>query len=775
MANATAARPPHVEGAKSSGHRAHLPNDLEARRSRNEPFDFERSNMNPNARHRGLARVVHGCVEHPRRTFGLWIAAILLIVAASHAFGGRLVNESSIPGSDSQHAVDLLKAKFPERAGDAARIVFSSKTTLDDADGHAAIKAARAAAAEIPGVISVGDPYSGSGGALSRDHRIGFFEAQFDKPARELDESVIDEVETDIRAAVGQSPVQVEFGGPVLDAKAVDSHTSDMLGLGAAIVILLIVLGTAVAMAVPLTVALISVGLGSSLLTLAAALTSFNTITPILAVMIGLGVAIDYALFIVMRFRQELANGVEPTEAAVKAGSTAGRAVIFAGTTVAISISGLALVGIPFVAKMGFGTAIAVIVAVFTAVTLLPAMLAKLGHRIDRWRLPMRKPLAQSSDDGAIARVARFVERNPKKVALATLAGIVTLAVPVMSLNMGTADDGTNPSNTTTRKAYDLLAKGFGPGFNGPLLVAVDMHGDKEAASKLTKAFAATPDVAVATDPIMNTSGDTAQIAVYPKTSPQSTETADLVHTVRDDVIPQTLAGSQAQAYVGGQTATNEDVATKLIDRFGLFLLFIVGITCLVLTMAFRSIVIAFKAILATSLSALAAFGALVAVFQWGWLQAIVGLDRTGPTASFLPVIVLSILFGLSMDYEVFLASRIREEYLKGGDARRAVTAGVSAVGRVIVAAAIIMGVVFSAFILTPDRTVKSFGLGLGIAILVDALVVRMLLVPAVMHLLGDRAWYMPRWLDRVLPRVTIEAPDEPEDADTDIDLPKAA
>src|SRR5262249_48267403 len=314
---------------------------------------------------------------------------------------------------------------------------------------------------------------------------------------------------------------------------------------------------------------------------------------------------------------------------------------------------------------------------VFTAVTLLPAILAKLGYRIDKWRLPMRKPLAQSSGNGAIARVALFVERNPKKVVLATLAGILTLAIPVTALNMGTADDGTNPSSTTTRKAYDLLAKGFGPGFNGPLLVAVDMHGDKDAGAKLTAAFKSTPGVATATEPTFNSMGDTAQIAIFPTTSPQSTETADLVHTVRDDVIPQALAGSTAHAYVGGQTATNEDVATKLIDSFGLFLIFIVGITCLVLTMAFRSIVIAFKAILATSLSALAAFGALVAVFQWGWLQAIVGLDRTGPTASFLPVIVLSVLFGLSMDYEVFLASRIREEYVKRGDARRAVTAGV--------------------------------------------------------------------------------------------------
>jgi putative drug exporter of the RND superfamily len=732
-------------------------------------------------RDRGLTRLVRACAEHPWRTLGVWFAVIVVILFSSTAFGGKLVNDSSIPGSDSQQAVDLLKQQFPERAGDSARIVFSSDTPLTSTEGHRVVAAAQGAAREIPGVIAVGDPFAQKGGALSKDKRIGFIEAQFDKPARELDESVIEEIEPEVRDAVGTSSVQLEFGGPVIDAKTVESKTSDALGFGAAIVILLFVLGTAVAMAVPITVALVSIGLGMSLLTLAAAFTDFNTITPILAVMIGLGVAIDYALFIVMRFRQELAKGKAPVEAAVKAGSTAGRAVIFAGATVAISISGLALVGIPFVAKMGYGTAIAVVVAVCTAVTLLPALLAKIGHRIDRLRLPLPKREAKSSEAGVISRVAGFVERNPKKVVVATLALILTMAVPVLSLNMGTADDGTNPSKTTTRKAYDLLAQGFGPGFNGPLLVAVDQKGDAAAGGKLAKAFESTDGVAAVSKPVLNDAGDTAQIAVYPATSPQSNETADLVHTIRDDVIPATLAGSSAHAYVGGQTASNEDVASKLISRFSLFLLFIVGITCLVLTMAFRSIVIALKAALATGLSALAAFGTLVAVFQWGWLESVVGLDRTGPTASFLPVIVLSILFGLSMDYEVFLASRIREEYVKGGDARKAVRDGVTGVGRVIVAAAIIMGVVFWAFVLTDDRTVKSFGLGLGVAILIDALVVRMLLVPAVMHLLGDKAWYMPRWLDKVLPRLTIEAPEEePEEEsdrpeDDELDLARAA
>jgi RND superfamily putative drug exporter len=494
---------------------------------------------------------------------------------------------------------------------------------------------------------------------------------------------------------------------------------------------------------------------------IAAAYFDFHTITPVLAVMIGLGVAIDYALFIVTRFRQELGKGATPVDAAVTAGTTAGRAVIFAGTTVAISISGLAFVGIPFVSLMGYGSAIAVIVAVCTAVTLLPALLAKAGHRIDRGRLPWPKRKPVSTKRGLVARIADLTARRPRLIVVGVLGVLLTMAIPVLSINLGTADSGTAPSSTTQRKAYDLVADNFGAGVNGPLFVAVDQTNDPQAANELAAAFAETPGVATVGEPMVNEAGDAAQIVVVPTSSPQSSETSDLVSTLRDDVIPTTLAGSDAHAYVGGTTASNEDIATKMAQRMPLFLLFVVGVLFLIIAMAFRSVVVALKAAVTTLLSALAAFGALVAVFEWGWLQGIVGLDQTGPTASYLPVIVLSILFGLSMDYEVFLASRIREEYVHQGDARRAVKSGVNGVGRVIMAAAAIMAVVFSAFILTDDRTIKSFGLGLAVAILVDALLVRMLLVPAIMHLLGKRAWYMPRWLDRLLPKLTIEPEEE--------------
>jgi RND superfamily putative drug exporter len=735
------------------------------------------------SRHKGaLARLVGACAAHPWRTMGIWVAIIVAVFGANTAFGGKFTNTTSIPGSEAQAATDLLTAKFPAAAGDAAQVVFSADEPLTSKEGREAVAAATEAARGVPGVISVGDPYTRTNGALSKDGRIGFMNVQFDEKASSLDNEQIVQIQDDVKESVEATgtDVEVELGGPVIGAETIESQTSEGLGFAAAIIVLLLVLGTAVAMGLPIILAVVSIGTGMSLLLLACRLFDFHNITPILAVMIGLGVAIDYSLFIVTRFRQELANGKTPTDAATTAGSTAGRAVIFAGTTVAISISGLAIVGIPFVALMGYGTAIAVIVSVCTAVTLLPAVLAKVGHGIDRLKLPFAKPANTKREGGLVSRIAQLTERHPKKVLLATLAFVLTLAIPVMSLNLGTADDGTAPSSTTKRKAYDLLAEGFGPGFNGPLFVAVDQSKSGDVTRKLTKAFAATDNVAAVSPAVKNEASDTAQIAVYPISSPQSTETSDLLTELRDHVVPETLAGTGAEAYVGGATAANEDIASKMIERFPLFLLFIVGITFIVLTMAFRSIVVATKAALTTLLSAAAAFGVLIAVFEWGWFQGLIGLDVTGPTASYLPVIVLSILFGLSMDYEVFLASRIREEYVKGGDARQAVVDGVNGVGRVIMAAAVIMGVVFSAFVLTDDRTVKSFGVGLAIAILIDALVIRMLLVPAVMHLLRDKAWYMPRWLDRVLPNLTIEAPEEEKHEDEieelePIHMPRAA
>jgi putative drug exporter of the RND superfamily len=527
-------------------------------------------------------------------------------------------------------------------------------------------------------------------------------------------------------------------------------------------VILIVVFGSVVAMGLPILLALVSLGLSTALLLLLTQLTSFNTFTPILMSMIGLGVGIDYALFIVTRFRQALHDGLKPVDAAAAATATAGRAVIFAGTTVAISISALVVIGLDFITKMGFGAAITVFTAVVAANTLLPAVLSLLGHRIDRGKVPF---VRQQDDSHAgrqrtlAARWGRFVTRHAVAVTATTVIGLVVLALPALGVQLGSSDAGSNPTSMTTRRAYDLLSDGFGPGFNGPLLVSVDQRGAPGAANRLTAAFREDPGIASVAPPVLNEAKDTAQVTVYPTTSPTSDGTESLVERLREDVVPRTLAGTGGQAYVGGQTAMFQDIADRVLGRLPLFLLVAVGITFLILSMAFRSIVVALKASLTTLLSALAAFGVLVAVFQFGWGAELIGLDTTGPIESFLPVIVFAILFGLSMDYEVFLVSRIREEYVHGDEPRPAIIDGMGAIGRVVMAAALIMSVVFFSFMLAPDRVTKEFGLALGVAILIDAFVVRLTLVPAVMWLLDRRAWYMPAWLDRILPRLTIEPP----------------
>jgi len=732
------------------------------------------------ARHTGaLARLARSCALHPWRTIAAWVALLAVVVTASVAFGGRLVNEFTIPGSETQQATDLLKSRFPSTAGDAATLVFTSPDGLRNQTSEDAIAAARAAAADIPHVVRVGDAYAGESGGISKDGEIAFVDVRFDKQASEVDQDDVANLEDAVRGAVAPAGLTAEFGGDVVNAAPAESGSSDMIGLAAAVIVLLLVLGTAVAMSLPIVLALVSVGIGVSALTIAANFTSLNTVTPILAVMLGLGVGIDYALFIVTRFRQTLAEGEDAVEAATTAVATAGRAVVFAGTTVAISISGLAVIGLGFVTKLGLGAASTVAVSVCAAVSLLPAILAKLGTRVNRLRVPTfvaQNGVTRRGGPTLVDRWGKAVTRRPRTAALAALAVLIAVAAPASTLNLGSSDAGTDAKHTTTRKAYDLLSEGFGPGLNGPLKVAVDQSQDRGAADRLARAIRRTPGVASVEDPVLNPEGDAAVIGVIPSTKPQSSETKDLVDRLRETTVPNALSGSPASAYVGGQTAAYEDIATRVEQRMPLFLALVGGIIFLVLAMAFRSVVVAFKAALTTLLSGMAAIGALVAVFQWGWLSSLVGLDRTGPIESYMPMILFAILFGLSMDYEVFLVSRIREAFTHGFTARKAITEGVSNIGRVILAAGTIMVVVFWAFVLGDDRTVKEFGVGLAVAILMDAFVVRMVLVPALMHLLGDKAWYMPRWLDRALPHLTIEPPETPAESDDDSDeLARAA
>jgi RND superfamily putative drug exporter len=487
--------------------------------------------------------------------------------------------------------------------------------------------------------------------------------------------------------------------------------------------------------------------------------------------MIGLGVGIDYTLFIVTRFRQYLHDGLSPQDAAAAAGATAGRAVLFAGTTVAISITGLALIGIDFITKLGLGSALGVLTAVLLAQSLLPAVLALLGHKIDRGRLGMR-----ASDDSRagqaktpIARWGRFVTANSKAMLAVAVVFLLVIASPVLKSRLGLADAGTAPKSQTTRQAYDLLSAGFGPGFTEPIPIVVALNSDHNAAVKLENAFKRVPGISDVVAPIYNAkTADKASVAIintYSKYKPQDAQTDDIVSTLRHTTIPDTLKGSSAVAYVSGSNAAFTDIGNRIFSRTPWFLLYIVGITFLVMAMAFRSLVVAVKAALTTLASAVVGFGALTFVIQLGHGMGIIGLDRTGPIESFVPPIAFAILFGLSMDYEVFLMSRIREEHVHGSRTFTAVRDGMAGVGRVIVAAAFIMSAVFFAFLLNPDRVSKEFGLLLGVAILTDALVVRMTFVPALLSVLGERSWTIPAWLDRLLPNITIEPPVQRDEA----------
>jgi RND superfamily putative drug exporter len=558
--------------------------------------------------------------------------------------------------------------------------------------------------------------------------------------------------------------MQVEFTGEAESAPPTQG-SSDIIGLVAAFVILMVLFRALVPTMIPLLFAITAVLGAFLILFLAARLTHFNTITEILVPMIGLGVGIDYTLFIVTRFRQFLHDGLSPQDAAAAAGATAGRAVIFAGVTVAISITGLALIGLDFITKLGIGSALGVLTAVLLANSLLPAVLSLLGGKIDRGRLGLR-PVDESREGQARTPVAawgRFVSRNAKIVLPVVLVVLLLLASPILAVRLGLADSGTAPKDQTTRKAYDLLSSGFGPGFTEPIPVVIDMQSDHAAATKLETALKAVPGLAQVDKPIYNKKKTAlATVAIvnsYGKYKPQDSKTDDLVSLLRHTVIPRTLAGSTAHAYVSGSNAAFTDIGHRIFSHAPWFLLYIIGITFLVLAMAFRSAVIAVKAALTTLLSALVGFGVLTLVVQQGHGMGFLGLDRTGPIESFVPPIAFAILFGLSMDYEVFLMSRIREERVHGDNTVDAVKDGVAAVGRVIVAAALIMSSVFFSFLLSPDRVSKEFGLVLGVAILTDALLMRLTLVPALLTVLRGKSWWIPGWLEKILPNITIESP----------------
>jgi RND superfamily putative drug exporter len=737
-----------------------------------------------------LARFAGLCAAHPWRVIGTWFAVFLSLVVLNVAFHGKLVNEFSVPGTDFQKATDLIKAEFGGQSGAALRVVVAAPPgqRIDTPQRTQAIAKMLAASLAAEKKLdknpknagAIVNPLSPSSGTFSDSGRIAFFDVQFDRTGFEISRTDIVDLENRLRAIGQPAGLQVEFTGEA-ESPPPQQGTSEIIGLIAAFIILLVLFRALVPTLIPLLFAIVAVGTAFLLLFLAARFFNFNTITPILVSMIGLGVGIDYTLFIVTRFRQMLHDGLHPKEAAAAAAATSGRAVIFAGLTVAISITGLALIGIDFITKLGVGSALGVLTAVLLANSLLPSVLALLGHRVDRGRLRM-KP-ADESRAGQyrtpVARWGRFATRHPKLVLPVVLVILLALAAPVTQVRLGLADASTAPKDQTTRKAYDLLSgkDGFGPGFTQPIPVVVDLNGDHQAATRLHDAIAKVPGVADVAKPIYNAStpgkASVAIINAYSKYAPQDQRTDQIVSELRNTVIPSVLKGSSAKAYVSGANAAFTDIGNKILGNAPWFLLFVIGVTFIVMAMAFRSVVIATKAALTTLLSALVGFGMLTLVVQLGYGLSLVGLDRTGPIEAFIPPICFAILFGLSMDYEVFLMSRIREEHIHGSPTLTAVRDGVAGVGRVIIAAALIMSTVFFSFLLNSDRVSKEIALLLGIAILTDALLVRMTLVPALMALLGDRSWAMPAWLDKILPRLTIEPPGERNVATVEVPEPE--
>jgi putative drug exporter of the RND superfamily len=720
-----------------------------------------------------LARWTRACASHPWRVVAGWAGITALLIVLVVTVGGSLRDEFEIPGSDTQKATDLIESQFASEQGGVLNIVFAAPQgqRLDTPERKAAIEAAIAKLKtqefkptdDKAGLESVGDPFSKD--TFSKDGRIAYAEAQFNETIEDKDRDAVVAVEDSVRDSVKAVGVTVEYNGEA-EFPPIEQGTSESLGLLAAIIVLLVVFRTFVAMLIPIALAITAVATAFILLFILAGLTDINTITPILVSMIGLGVGIDYSLFIVTRFRQLLHEGLSPTDAAAEAGASAGRAVWFAGLTVAISVTGLAFFGLDFVTKLGIGSALGVLTTVLIANSLLLAVLRLLGHKIDRLKVPFLKPVDDSEaarDKTLVARWGRFVTANARFVFPAVLALILLLAATSLFVRLGAADQGTQPTAQTSRRAYDLLAEGFGKGFNGPIPIVVDVKGDQQVPQRIYDRVRGLEGVASVRQPQFNDEKTVAIIFVTPDSAPQDEATDTLVDRLRNDVVPAAIGGGSALAYVSGQTAAFKDIADRIMERLPLFLLYIIGVTFIVLAMAFRSIVISATAAVTTILSAFVGFGVLTLVVQEGHLLGLTGLDRTGPIETFVPPIAFAILFGLSMDYMVFIMSRIREEHVHGLPTREAVEHGIAAIGRVVVAAALIMGTVFAAFILSTDRIPKEFGLLLAVAILTDALIVRMTLVPAFLTLLREKSWYIPRWLDRALPNITIEPPHERE------------
>ncbi|MFI7402802.1 MMPL family transporter [Streptomyces sp. NPDC049541] len=697
------------------------------------------------------------CYRHRLVVLLLWVGALFGLGFSASTAGTNYANVFSLPDTDSKSAYDLMEKAFPNTSGDTDTVVWKvDRGSVRDQAVRSRITPALDEIAKMPGVGAVTSPYAGPRGAaqISGDGRIAYAQLTFAKRANEVPKDLVQNV-LDTAQGARQSGLHVELGGQAIQrVQQPPQGLSEMVGIIAAAVVLFLAFGSFFAMMLPIAIAVFGVGMGLFSTQLLSHTTDIPDIAPLLASLIGLGVGIDYALFIVTRHRRGILRGLDPEESAVTALNTSGRAVLFAGGTVCIALAGMLVTRLRFLDGVVIGTSLTVVLSVMAATTLLPALLGFLGPRVlsrrQRRKLAAEGPEPERAS-GLAARWSTSVEKRPRRIAALALVVMAVLAVPVLSLRLGATDQGNDDSSTTTRKAYDLLAEGFGPGFNGPLQV-VTQGGDT---ATLVKGIESTPGVArvAALPPAQGVT----VIQVVPKTSPQSKETDDLIDTLRGEVIPK--AG--ANAHVGGVTAVSKDFASVTGDRLPLFIATIIGLGFLLLLIAFRSLVVPLTAALMNLIAAAASFGVLVAVFQWGWGLDLLGLGKEGPINAFLPVIMLSLLFGLSMDYQVFLVSRMHEEWVHTRDNARAVRVGLAETSRVINSAALIMVCVFLAFVLSGDSGAAMAGVGLAAAVALDAFVLRTALVPAAMHLLGNSNWWLPAWLEKRLPHLAVEPQEE--------------
>ncbi|MFE5893712.1 MMPL family transporter [Streptomyces sp. NPDC056462] len=700
------------------------------------------------------------CYRHRLVVLLLWLGALFGLGAASSAAGTNYANVFSLPNTDSTTAYDLMEKAFPERAGDTDTVVWKvdgdGGASVRDESVRSRIEPALEEIGRMKGVGEVTDPYAAQGAAqISRDGRIAYAQITFTEQANAIPKELIEDV-VDTAQAAERDGLQVELGGQAIArTQEPPQGTAEAVGILAAAVVLFLAFGSLFAMLLPIVVAIAGVGTGLIGTMLLSHVTDVPEVAPLLGSLIGLGVGIDYALFIVTRHRRGILRGMKPEESAVTALNTSGRAVLFAGGTVCIALAGMLVMNMRFLDGVVVATSLTVVLSVLAAITLLPALLGLLGMRVlsrrQRRRLAAAGPEPEEAS-GLAARWSAYVQKSPRRLAALAVVVMAVLAIPVLSLRLGATDQGNHQDSTTTRQAYDLLAEGFGPGVNGPLQVVVDGN----APAGLVDGIRSTEGVAqVAAVPPAN--GVTV-IQVVPTTSPQSEQTDRLIDRLRDEVIPK----SGAEAHVGGVTAVFKDFASVTGDRLPYFVATIIALGFLLLMVAFRSLVVPLTAALMNLIAAAASFGVLVAIFQWGWGTELIGVGKEGPITSFLPVIMLSLLFGLSMDYQVFLVSRMHEEWVHTKDNARAVRVGLAETSRVINSAALIMICVFSAFVLSGDMEGAMAGIGLAAAVALDAFILRTALVPAAMHLLGKSNWWLPDWMEKRLPHLAVEPKEEP-------------